>query len=179
MKIEIEIPNHLIQELENRNVSLKFYRAIMKDFIDHCVGLNYGTEGDAFTSFLESGVLDEFVDGKNDYEMWQLIESAQWESDHDYKRIRNEWSKLPENKFEELKEFIYKKSRELGTKYRDAWLGNDGGPGIDASDDGWSDIRYEVVGRGEEFFNSITVEKLREMADEYDYRESFCYCLLN
>jgi hypothetical protein len=178
MTIEIEIPNHLIRELESRNVDPRFYKPILEDFISHCVGLNYGVELYEFTLFLESGVLDEFTVETNDFEMWRLIEAAQWKSDHSYKRIRSEWSKLPEDKFQELKEFIHSKASELGRKYENAWLGKDGGPGIDVSDDGWSDLRYDVVGRGEEFYNTITVEKLREMADNYDYQESFSYCTL-
>ena len=97
---------------------------------------------------------------------------------HSYKRISNEWSKLSEDEFQELKKFIHNKASELGGRYENVWLGKDGGPGFDVSDDSWSDLRYDVVGRGEEFYNSITVEKLREMADNYDYQESFCYCVL-
>ena len=113
----------------------------------------------------------------NEQKCWQLIKDAQWKSDHSYNRILKEWLKLPHDEFIVLEEFIHDKAEELGKKYYDAWLGNDGGPGIEASDDGWSDLRYDVVGRGEEFYNSITVDKLREMADNYDYEESFSYCL--
>jgi hypothetical protein len=113
----------------------------------------------------------------NEQKCWQLIKDAQWKSDHSYNRISKEWFKLPHDEFTVLEEFIHDKAEELGKKYYDAWLGNDGGPGIEASDDGWSDLRYDVVGRGEEFYNSITVDKLREMADNYDYEESFSYCL--
>ena len=35
----------------------------------------------------------------NEQKCWQLIESAQWKSDHSYKRISNEWSKLSEDEF--------------------------------------------------------------------------------
>jgi hypothetical protein len=114
----------------------------------------------------------------NEQKYWQLIEAAQWKSDHSYKRIASEWSKLSEDEFQGLKKFIHSKASELGKKYENAWLGKDGGKGFDVSDDGWSDLRYDVIGRGEEFYNSITVEKLREMADDYDYQESFCYCVL-
>jgi hypothetical protein len=114
----------------------------------------------------------------NEQKYWRLIENAQWKSDHNYNRISDEWSKLPNNEFQELKEFIHEKVKILSKTYYDAWLGKDGGPGIDASDDSWSDLRYDVVGRGEEFYNSITVDKLREMASRYDYQESFCYCVL-
>jgi len=109
---------------------------------------------------------------------WKLVEDANWKSDHSYKRILNEWLKLPEDTFEELKKFIDKKASMLYKKYGPAWLGQDGGPGINASDDSWNDLIHDVIGRGEHFYNTVTVEKLREMADNYDYKESFAYCLL-
>ena len=42
----------------------------------------------------------------------------------------------------------------------------------------WNTVTGEIwedVGRGENFYNSITVEKLREMANTYDYHENFGY----
>lgn len=115
---------------------------------------------------------------KTEYELWRLIESAKWTSDHDYNRISKEWSELPKEDYKQLANFINKKSGELYDKFEAAWLGSDGGPGIDVGDDSWSDLVYEVIGRGEMFYNSITVEKLRQMADDNDYEESFSYCLL-
>lgn len=107
---------------------------------------------------------------------WELIEGTKWKSDHSYKRIEEELRSLDNDAFEELKTFVHEKAYLLSKTYHDAWLGIDGGPGIDASDDGWSDLVYDVVGRGEEFYNNITADKLREMADGYDYEESFSYC---
>ena len=108
---------------------------------------------------------------------WKMIEDAKWKFDHDYERISFNWSELPKNEFKMLDSFIESKATALFEKYQDAWLGHDGGPGIDVSDDSWSDLIYDVIGRGERFYNSITVEKLREMADNDDYEESFAYCL--
>lgn len=108
---------------------------------------------------------------------WKMIEDAKWKFDHDNKRIAKDWSELPKKEFEMLESFIEEKAWALANKFHDAWLGNDGGPGIDVSDDGWSDLIYDVVGRGERFYDSITVEKLREMANNDDYGESFAYCL--
>jgi hypothetical protein len=114
---------------------------------------------------------------KTEKELWTIIEQANWKSDHSYYRIEAEWSKLDKNTYKQLVEFISEKANELKQKYEDAWLGNDGSEGIDVSDDGWMDLTAEVVGRGEEFFNSITADKLRRMADEHDYKECFLYCL--
>lgn len=107
-----------------------------------------------------------------------MIEDAKWISDHDYYRIGNEFAKLPEGEYKQLEKFINRKVVELSFKYERAWLGEDGGDGIRVSDDGWMDLTAEVVGRGEQFYNSITVEKLRKMAHTHDYHECFTYCLL-
>lgn len=111
---------------------------------------------------------------------WKLIEHATWKADHNYKRISSDWSKLPNDEFKMLERFIDKKVDELYAKFEVHWLGRNGfnnGKGIPASDDSWSDLVYDVVGRGEDFYNSITAEKLLEMAEIDDYEESFAYCL--
>ncbi len=108
---------------------------------------------------------------------WKMIEDAKWIFDHDYERISFDWSELPKKEFKMLETFIEAKATALFEKYEAAWLGQDGGPGIDASDDSWSDLIFEVVGRGERFYDAITVDKLREMAINDDYKESFHYCL--
>ena len=69
--------------------------------------------------------------------------------------------------------FVRSKVNELGKRFHNDWLGD---PGIGVSDDSWSDLRNEVVGRGKEFYENITVAKLQEMADSNDYNESFSYC---
>jgi hypothetical protein len=112
----------------------------------------------------------------NEQKNWKLIETTNWKSDHSFKRIETELSSLDNITFEELEEFVHEKASLLFEKYEDAWLGRDGGSGFDVSDDSWSDLVYDVVGRGEEFYNSITADKLREMADNDDYQESFSYC---
>lgn len=106
-------------------------------------------------------------------ELWRLIESCQWASDYDSDRISDLLhSKLSEDDFKQLADFAEKKTNELGAKFNDDWLGN---PGIGVSDDGWSDLTAEVVGRGEEFYNNITTELLIKMANENDYEENFLY----
>lgn len=112
----------------------------------------------------------------NEKKNWELIESVKWKSDHSYKRIEEELRSLDNDTFEGLKNFVHEKASLLARTYQNAWLGRDGGPGIDVSDDSWSDLVYDVVGRGEEFYNTITVDKLREIADDCDYEESFSYC---
>jgi hypothetical protein len=114
---------------------------------------------------------------KTEKELWGIIEQANWKSDHSYKRITEEWSKLDEDTFKQLSKFIDKKTGILMHDYEDAWLDRDGNGGISVSDDGWGDLTSDVVGRGEQFYNDITADKLRKMADENDYEECFLYCL--
>lgn len=108
--------------------------------------------------------------------LWKMIEVINWKRDHNYKRIEGELSVMEADTVKELKQFVDKKARELSKRYEAAWLGSDGGPGIDVGDDSWSDLVYDVVGRGEKFYNSITEDKLREMGNSHDFAESFCYC---
>lgn len=43
------------------------------------------------------------------------------------------------------------------------------------SDDGFSDLLWQIVANGEKFYNNITVEKAKEMVDNEEYTESFGY----
>jgi len=111
---------------------------------------------------------------------WKMIEDVKWKLDHDYKRISTAWAELPKDEFKMLEDFIDSKVEKLMYNFEPHWLGQNGfndGEGIPASDDSWSDLTYDVVGRGERFYDSITAEKLLEMAENRDYEESFAYCL--
>ncbi len=107
-------------------------------------------------------------------EYWQQIEELEWSRDGDYKRIEQQLiDNFTPSEIKQLDVFVRSKVNELGQRFHNDWLGN---PGIDVSDDSWSDLRNEVVGRGKEFYENITVAKLQEMADNNDYNESFSYC---
>lgn len=111
-------------------------------------------------------------DLENEY--WKQIEELEWSKDGDYKRIEQQLiDNFTPSEIKQLDDFARNKVNELGKRFNNDWLGD---PGIDVSDDGWSDLRNEVVGRGKEFYENITVEKLQEMADNNDYNESFSYC---
>ena len=105
---------------------------------------------------------------------WQQIEELEWSKDADYRRIEQQLKdNLTPSESIQLDDFARNKVDELGKRFYNDWLGD---PGIDVSDDGWSDLRNEVVGRGKEFYENITVAKLQEMANVMDYHESFSYC---
>ena len=106
-------------------------------------------------------------------DLWALIESAKWKKDGNYKRVQKQYAELPKRIFNQLERFYRSKQDILQRKFHKDWIGN---PGIGVSDDGWDDLSAEVVARGKEFYNSITVEKLQKMADKNDYTENFGYC---
>lgn len=105
-------------------------------------------------------------------ELWKIIDSFEWQKDHDYRRIRELVKKLPENIYEQLIKFYNDKLSYLYYKYKDNWLEH---PGFDIGDDSWWDLRAEVIGRGKKFYNNITVHKLEKMAKNNDYEENFGY----
>ena len=108
-------------------------------------------------------------------ELWKLIEDADWKLDHDYERIKDEWSKLDKDTYIQLKIFTKQKNAELESKFNDAWLDKDGKGGFRCCVDGWNDLIAEVVSRGEEFYNNITSDKLRQMAKDNDYYYYYNY----
>ena len=106
-------------------------------------------------------------------ELWDMVESYEWDKNKfNYEEITKQVNKLPKNKYKQLYGFVLSKFDNLNRKYKKDWLGN---PGIEVSDDGWSDLRAEVVGRGKNFYNYITVETLQDMARTNDYQENFKY----
>ena len=109
-------------------------------------------------------------------QLWGLIEDANWTSDGDYRRIGKKYANLSKGHFIQLEEFHRQKLNKLYKFFYDAWLGNDGGEGIDASDDGFGDILNECIGRGKKFYKKVDKEKLQKMARKFDYTESFSYC---
>lgn len=106
--------------------------------------------------------------------MWGLIEGFDWKVDHNYKRISLQFSLLSAKKRVALAKFAQALMDELDNKFRKDWLAK---PGIPVSDDGWSDLRAEVIGRGRKFYNLITVPKLKQMGEAMDYTENFMYGL--
>ena len=112
---------------------------------------------------------------KNEDVFWSIIDQLNWSKDKDYNRIKSELMEMDENFRDEISVFVSRKMIDLYDKYEQEWLSD---PGIEVSDDGWSDLRAEIIGRGETFYNEISVKKLKEMALSMDYTESFIYSFL-
>lgn len=109
-------------------------------------------------------------------QMWGWVKKAGWKKDPDSDRVKAFFlAKLSAHACLELYNFLAEKHEALDKKFRNSWwLGKQG---VGVSDDGWSDLRAEVIGRGQEFYEGITAKKLRAMADAADYTESFIYAL--
>ena len=106
---------------------------------------------------------------------WDVVESVEWTMDYDYDRIKNHIKLNYPNDCVMFKNIFDYYTNELYQRFEDDWLERNGGIGIEASDDSWSDLRAEVIGRGKEFYTNITAEQLKRMGDTRDYRESFAY----
>jgi hypothetical protein len=111
---------------------------------------------------------------KTEKQLWAIIKKANWTKDHNYNRIRDEFKQLPIDVRNQLEKFIEAKVEEVYKRFEKDWLGN---PGFSVSDDSYSDLTAEVVGRGEKFFDNISTKKMRDMAEDRDFRESFIYTL--
>jgi len=110
---------------------------------------------------------------KTKEDFWELVEIVDWKSDNDYNRIKKYL--LKNYTKSEIREYndIYLSSLDyLYIRFENDWLGE---PGISVSDDGWWDLRADVIGRGKEFYYTITAEKLMKMANKHDFDENFGY----
>ena len=113
-------------------------------------------------------------DAKLEEKCWNYISKINWKKNaKELLKTNDLFNKIvPESFRKTLERFVRIKHEELAVKYRDNWLET---PGFNVSDDSWSDLRAEIIGRGKDFFNSITVDKIEEMANNSDYKESFIY----
>ena len=109
-------------------------------------------------------------------ELWDIIESYNWDEYGSAQlaidEVRKKVNKLPKDKYFQLRGFVQAKIDALDNKYKKDWLKDDF-PYV--GDDGWWDLRAEVVGRGKKFYNNIDVWKLKDMARDDDYKENFQY----
>ena len=100
--------------------------------------------------------------------MWQVIEDMDFNTrgyDGAGEYLANE-SGLNFKGMKQVEEFARKKVSNLYDI-----LGDING----VSDDSLSDLTWQIVANGEEFYNNITLEKAQEMVDNMDYNESFSY----
>jgi len=107
---------------------------------------------------------------------WHVIDLLDYKKDNDYKRVNkyltdlNRLAGVPTKTIKLIKDILDLKTNTLH-------LVSNGGEDIDVGDDGWSDLRYDVVSRGKEFFDEVVDDPsiMKKMAKENDYTESFAY----
>lgn len=102
---------------------------------------------------------------------WAIIEGLDWKSDHDYNRINKELKEiLTLDAFNQLLDFVLVKAKQFKLKFNDVWISK-----LEAGEDSWSDICFDVVGRGRDEYEQMTEDRLVEIDYLLLYQESFIY----
>jgi hypothetical protein len=107
---------------------------------------------------------------------WYVVDLLDYKKDDDYKRVKkylmdlNRFAGVPSEAIRLLEKIIIFKSTSLD-------ISSDRGRGINVGDDGWGDLRVDVISRGKDFYDSVINDSdiMKKMADNYDYSESFLY----
>ncbi len=99
-------------------------------------------------------------------EFWGIVANLKW--DGNYIRCSRElnvnYSEVEILRFEKNVSILM---NDLDTRF--------GEYAIPCGDDGWSDIRAEIIARGKKFYDTIGIKKIYLMANNTDYNESFLY----
>lgn len=107
---------------------------------------------------------------------WYVVDLLDYKKDDNYKRVKkylmdlNRFAGVPSEAIRLLEKIIMFKSTSLD-------ISSDRGRGINVGDDGWGDLRVDVISRGKDFYDSVIKDSdiMKKMADNYDYSESFLY----
>jgi hypothetical protein len=117
---------------------------------------------------------------------WTLIEQMGWSKRADYKKIAATFfKKLGKRGMEQLSDFVGARVGFLGgavSMYEaDPAEGGSGGRSLEVgSDDGFSDLRYHIVGLGQAEYDKClgNPEEIEKRYKRGDYKESFAYCFM-
>lgn len=122
----------------------------------------------------------KFKLGKDDSVAWGLIEQMGWNKTADPKKIAKFWfDQLGKGDMEALSDFVSARVNELGQAVTKWEL--ETGKSIEiGSDDGYSDVRYHIVGMGKGVFddNIRNPELVGSRYRANQYQESFAYVFL-
>ena len=107
---------------------------------------------------------------------WYVVDLLDYKKDDNYRRVKkylmdlNRFAGVPSEAIRLLEKIIMFKSTSLD-------ISSDRGRGINVGDDGWGDLRVDVISRGKDFYDSVIKDSdiMKKMADNYDYSESFLY----
>lgn len=105
---------------------------------------------------------------------WQVLSKAGKIFNEQGEEESSSWiineSGLSNSELKKLEKFAYKKYKKLENRY--FWeIENTG-------EDTISDILWQVIANGREFYESINIDVLNSMTENGDFRESFVYALM-
>ena len=112
------------------------------------------------------------ISKKNEKLLWDFAKESNWAEKRDFHSANKLFSSKTKEEREALSKTFYILLDNLGERFRINVFGLLG-------DDGWSDLRSCIIGRGETFFKEMTGEKIRIMAMDRDYTESFAYSFID
>lgn len=107
---------------------------------------------------------------------WKLVAEMGWSKEADIDAMAKFWwTKLGKETMEALRRFVDARCSDLYSAVNKYEQKN--GELFVGSDDGFSDLRYHVVGLGQKAFEEAMQDprKLQERYLKHDYKESFAY----
>lgn len=107
---------------------------------------------------------------------WYVVDLLDYKKDDNYRRVKkylmdlNRFAGVPSEAIRLLEKIIMFKSTSLD-------ISSDRGRGINVGDDGWGDLRVDVISRGKDFYDNAIKDSdiMKKMAEHRDYSESFLY----
>ena len=107
---------------------------------------------------------------------WYVVDLLDYKKDDNYRRVKkylmdlNRFAGVPSEAIRLLEKIIMFKSTSLD-------ISSDRGRGINVGDDGWGDLRVDVISRGKDFYDNVIKDSdiMKKMAEHRDYSESFLY----
>ena len=107
---------------------------------------------------------------------WYVVDLLDYKKDDNYRRVKkylmdlNRFAGVPSEAIRLLEKIIMFKSTSLD-------ISSDRGRGINVGDDGWRDLRVDVISRGKDFYDNVIKDSdiMKKMAEHRDYSESFLY----
>lgn len=107
---------------------------------------------------------------------WYVVDLLDYKKDDNYRRVKkylmdlNRFAGVPSEAIRLLEKIIMFKSTSLD-------ISSDRGRGINVGDDGWGDLRVDVISRGKDFYDNAIKNSdiMKKMAEHRDYSESFLY----
>ncbi len=102
---------------------------------------------------------------------WNFVDLSMWKDTHDYRYAEKLYKKMPKNLQVIIKSDYDKLYNELERRFEKFVRDK-------LSDDSWSDLRSDIIGRGVNFYKSIDKQTIQQMISQEDYYENFGYAFV-